>query len=59
MGVLAQTKREHMAFLRYFIYTVSGLDDAHLPGEGNLLYSVYQIKLLSDTNSLLETPLQM
>ena len=59
MDIPAQTTREHMAFLSYFIYTFSGLDDAHLPGEGNLLYSVYQIKLLSATNSLLETPLQM
>ena len=57
MGVPVQTKREHLAFLCYFIYLLSGMDDAHLPGEGNLLYSVYQIKLLNATNYLLETPL--
>ena len=57
MGVPVQTKREHLALLSYFIYLLSGMDVAYLPGEGNLLYSVYQIKLLSATNSLLETPL--
>lgn len=57
MGVPVQTKREHLAFLCYFIYLLSGMDDAHLSGEGNLLYSVYQIKLLNATNYLLETPL--